>query len=267
MAKKWKRAIQKYGSLGAISFEKAFSCRVRKLSNSSAKSDSCLTLQLAPPSGESCLRKNNYMFIRCSHGNSKWKWKWKWNRIVRWPFIKNRKAVAAASGEAAWRLLCIYCIVKAAANLCTCFGASEADFHTKGPKATTTKSHERRHSGDVRQLQHRRSSSSTSFQLLCLQCNIRELYSCDEEACICIYMYIWNCVSSNYFSTALLLRLPASARDDNQASMVLLEAGREALKLLPSPTRTNFGDEDSCKRWRPAAAALNSAPAQAVQFG
>jgi hypothetical protein len=26
MAKTWRRAIQKYGSLGAISFEKAFSC-------------------------------------------------------------------------------------------------------------------------------------------------------------------------------------------------------------------------------------------------
>jgi hypothetical protein len=39
------------------------SCKVRQLSSSSAKSDSCLTLQLAPPSGESCLRMNNYMFI------------------------------------------------------------------------------------------------------------------------------------------------------------------------------------------------------------
>jgi hypothetical protein len=38
-------------------------CKVRQLSDSSAKFDSCLTLQIAPPSGESCFRKNNYMFI------------------------------------------------------------------------------------------------------------------------------------------------------------------------------------------------------------
>jgi hypothetical protein len=40
------------------------SCKVSQLSNSSAKSDSCLTFQLAPPSGQSCFRMNNYMFIQ-----------------------------------------------------------------------------------------------------------------------------------------------------------------------------------------------------------
>jgi hypothetical protein len=44
--------------LGGASF------KVRQLSNSSAKSDSCLTFQLAPPSGQSCFRMNNYMFIQ-----------------------------------------------------------------------------------------------------------------------------------------------------------------------------------------------------------
>jgi hypothetical protein len=39
------------------------SCKVRQLSDLADEFDSCLTLQLAPPSGESCLRMNNYMFI------------------------------------------------------------------------------------------------------------------------------------------------------------------------------------------------------------
>jgi hypothetical protein len=39
--------------------------KVRQLSDLADESDSCLTLQLAPPSGESCFRINNYMFIIC----------------------------------------------------------------------------------------------------------------------------------------------------------------------------------------------------------
>jgi hypothetical protein len=40
-----------------------FSFKVRKLSYLADEFDSCLTLQLAPPSGKSCFRMNNYMFI------------------------------------------------------------------------------------------------------------------------------------------------------------------------------------------------------------
>jgi hypothetical protein len=43
------------------------SCKVRQLSDLADEFDSCLTLQLAPPSGESCFRMNNYMFIDMFH--------------------------------------------------------------------------------------------------------------------------------------------------------------------------------------------------------
>jgi hypothetical protein len=65
---KSQRSIQKNVGvrLGFISFEKAFSCKVRQLSDLADEFDSCLTLQKAPPSGESCFRITNYMFIKLS---------------------------------------------------------------------------------------------------------------------------------------------------------------------------------------------------------